>query len=234
MSTIYLSTYRRQIIKAVHPFLNGFYSKIRRILLLTEDYFIFIFCHSGQLLCKMAFAFPILGITSASYSLAMMAFGRRNCVVDSLKTKFAMHHCKFIIPAIWMIAVVAAIPNFIAFDVEALEKIGGNGTEIYCSCNNKRVPHSFVISNGIMILFVTYVTPLCIIVYNYSRIIHFVVHQKGFTNGDSSATAVVKSTLLKKRMKMIKMLILVAVVFAASWLPYFISLIIAVSFTYRN
>jgi hypothetical protein len=52
---------------------------------------------------------------------------------------------------------------------QALEKIGGNGTEIYCSCNNKRVPHSFVISNGIMILFVTYVTPLCIIVYNYSN-----------------------------------------------------------------
>jgi hypothetical protein len=164
----------------------------------------------------------------------MMAFGRRNCVVDSLKTKFTMHHCKFIIPAIWMIAVVAAIPNFIAFDVETLEKIGGNGTEIYCSCNNKGVPHSFVICNGITILFVTYVTPLCIIVYNYSRIIHFVVHQKGFTNGDSSATSVAKSTLLTKRMKIIKMLILVAVVFAASWLPYFISLIIAVSFTYRN
>ena len=211
MSTIYLSTYRRQIIKAVHPFLNGFYSKIRRILLLTEDYFIFIFCHSGQLLCKIAFAFPILGITSASYSLAMMAFGRRNCVVDNLKTKFAMHHCKFIIPAIWMIAVVAAIPNFIAFDVEALEKIGGNGTEIYCSCNNKRVPHSFVISNGIMILFVTYVTPLCIIVYNYSRIIHFVVHQKGFTNGDSPPKAEAKTTLPTKRMKKIKQLILVAV-----------------------
>jgi hypothetical protein len=40
------------------------------------------------------------------------------------------------------------------------------------------MPYIYVVGNGIMLLFVTYVIPLSIILYNYLRIIQFVYHWK--------------------------------------------------------
>ncbi|XP_071129348.1 neuropeptide Y receptor type 2-like [Mytilus edulis] len=185
--------------------------------------------HEGPFLCKVAFAFPILCITSASYTLATMAFERRNCIVDSLKTQITNRHCKFIIPSVWVIAFLAATPTIIEFQVVDQQTIEDNKTEIHQACNSDMVPRAFVIGNGIMLLFVTYIVPLVIILYNYSRIIYFVVQQTGSSTDQSTTAAVANSTILKKKMKIIKMLIIVAVLFAVSWLPYFITLIIAKS-----
>ncbi|CAC5409637.1 unnamed protein product [Mytilus coruscus] len=185
--------------------------------------------HEGPLLCKVAFAFPVLCITSASYTLATMAFERRNCIVDSLKTQITNKHCKVIIPCVWVIAFLAATPTIIEFQVVDQQRTEGNQTEIHQACNSDMVPRAFVIGNGIMLLFVTYIVPLVIILYNYSRIIHFVVQQTGSTGDQNTTAAPVNSTILKKKMKIIKMLIIVAVLFAVSWLPYFITLLIAKS-----
>ncbi|CAG2209452.1 unnamed protein product [Mytilus edulis] len=116
--------------------------------------------HEGPFLCKVAFAFPILCITSASYTLATMAFERRNCIVDSLKTQITNRHCKFIIPSVWVIAFLAATPTIIEFQVVDQQTIEDNKTEIHQACNSDMVPRAFVIGNGIMLLFVTYIVPL--------------------------------------------------------------------------
>lgn len=158
-----------------------------------------------------------------------MAFERRNCIVDSLKTQITNRHCKFIIPSVWVIAFLAATPTIIEFQVVDQQTIEDNKTETHQACNSDMVPRAFVIGNGIMLLFVTYIVPLVIILYNYSRIIYFVVQQTGSSADQSTTAAVANSTILKKKMKIIKMLIIVAVLFAVSWLPYFITLIIAVS-----
>lgn len=123
---------------------------------------------------------------------------------------------------------IVATPTIIEFDVE--EQVDNNGNITQLACNSNGMPYYYVVGNGIMLLFVTYVIPLSIISYNYQRIIQFVYHWKMFTNGQSSEVEVAKSIILQKKMRIIKMLIIVAVVFAVSWLPYFVTLIIGVRF----
>ena len=190
--------------------------------------FTFIFIVLGRFLCKIAFACPVMCITTASYTLAMAAFERRNCIVDSLKCQVEIHHCKFIIPVIWVIAMIVATPTIIEFDVG--EQVDNNGNITQLACNSNGMPYYYVVGNGIMLLFVTYVIPLSIISYNYLKIIQFVYHWKMFSNGQSSEVEVAKSIILQKKMRIIKMLIIVAMVFAVSWLPYFVTLIIGVRF----
>ena len=190
--------------------------------------FTFIFIVLGRFLCKIAFACPVMCITTASYTLAMAAFERRNCIVDSLKCQVEIHHCKFIIPVIWVIAMIVATPTIIEFDVG--EQVDNNGNITQLACNSNGMPYYYVVGNGIMLLFVTYVIPLSIISYNYLKIIQFVYHWKMFTNGQSSEVEVAKSIILQKKMRIIKMLIIVAMAFAVSWLPYFVTLIIGVRF----
>ena len=123
---------------------------------------------------------------------------------------------------------IVATPTIIEFDVG--EQVDNNGNITQLACNSNGMPYYYVVGNGIMLLFVTYVIPLSIISYNYLKIIQFVYHWKMFTNGQSSEVEVAKSIILQKKMRIIKMLIIVAMVFAVSWLPYFVTLIIGVRF----
>ena len=155
--------------------------------------------------------------------------------------------CRKIIPAIWCLAITTATPTMIEYRV--MDVTNGNATHSSCA---SYVSRTYSVVNGALLLWFAYVVPLVLMYYNYFKIIRFVLQRskivgaaiglhgsKELQNGtdgpgadtDQSGTQVRKtqSVLFKKRIKIVKMLIIVAALFAISWLPYFVSLTIAVS-----
>ena len=88
-------------------------------------------------------------------------------------------------------------------------------------CGSVEVPRLFSIINGLGLVLCVYVVPMMIITVMYTQIVIFALrqHQNSETN----------RTLSKKKVKIVKMLSLVALLFALCWIPYFSLLAISVS-----
>ncbi|KAL5019262.1 hypothetical protein ScPMuIL_004984 [Solemya velum] len=131
-----------------------------------------------------------------------------------------------------------SIPTMIEYSVE--EKYNNITGIIHKSCTNS--DQRFSIVNAIIILLASYILPLILICVNYTKLALFVLKKAREVSSTQSrdkpirhagrqkedqATDTINTPfiLFRRRMRIVKMLTLVAGLFAVSWLPYFISLI---------
>ncbi|KAJ8317983.1 hypothetical protein KUTeg_003074 [Tegillarca granosa] len=180
-------------------------------------------------LCKVANACPIWCITCSIYTLVVISFERKRGIVYSLSKQISIEHCKIIIPSLWIASTLVIMPTIIAFgEVNVFDE---NHNKTYTSCGTHLVTHTYSFVNGIFLLLCSYIIPLFILLFNYFEIIRFVLKQgkevKPSENQTNGSLVTSTSVVFKKRIQIVKMLIIVAVLFAVSWLPYFITLIIA-------
>ncbi len=97
---------------------------------------------------------------------------------------------------------------------------------LHHNCGGTEMPYIFHIISGFFLLFIAYLIPLVIICVNYTKLISFILREARGAQEDLPGA---RRTVMKKKMKILKMLIIVTALFALCWLPYFTVLIIAVS-----
>ena len=133
-----------------------------------------------------------------------------------------------IISGIWILSALVATPTFIDYSVR-LEPMTsqdvGNTTAVtsHMLCE----PRSDVFDkvNGVFILCASYMMPQAFIFSRYYRLVTFIVRQGHQTTGGMTS-----SFVMHNRTRIIKMLIIIAVLFSFAWLPYFVLLVGAVSY----
>ena len=132
-----------------------------------------------------------------------------------------------IIGGIWILSAVVATPTY--FDYSVLHQTNtsqdvDNTTAVtpYMLCT----PTSDVFDkvNGVFILFTSYMIPQALVFSRYYRLVTFIKRQ-----GHHPPGGLTSSFVSKYRTKIIKMLIIIAVLFSLAWLPYFVLLVGAVS-----
>jgi hypothetical protein len=173
--------------------------------------------------------FPVLCITSSSYSLVCISIERRKAIVESFKTQMTLSSAWKMLTAVWIFAICVSIPSMYEFTVYDVTDHIDNSTHI--SCGSGEVPKLFSTINAYGVLLTTYIIPLICICTNYTKVALF-VWKKGreiATDTGRQRQTLRTSMIFNRRVRVIKMLILVAGLFAVSWLPYFVSFIIAVS-----
>lgn len=131
-----------------------------------------------------------------------------------------------IIPAIWILSVIVSVPSLIEYDVNNVTVTAGNVTVDLLSCGSQHMSMIYSITNAIFLAFVSYIIPVILMFKNYFDVTVFVWDtSKSMTRGDGNNAF----QLVKSRKKLVKLLIAVAVIFAVSWLPFFVMLLFAVS-----
>ena len=133
--------------------------------------------------------------------------------------------------AIWIISLGVSTPSLIEYTVQETEA-SDNQTRRHLSCGSQFTQTlSFV--NAIFVFTMSYGIPVILLSKNYLNLAKFIWKKGKWIRENLAEPNTLNSTsvrLFKQRTKIIKLLFVVAAIFAASWLPFFVILIYAVSY----
>ena len=183
---------------------------------------------SGPVSCKLVNFLPVLCVTASIYSLVAMAFERHRAIATATSWQITLKMSGGICGFVWILAFLVGTPTLFEYSIH--EEREENTT--HYECGSEDAPRLLVLVNGYFLLLVAYIIPLLAICINYGRLASFIIKRsRAVTPADSAhaQTALQTSFLSKRKLAIIKMLVIVAILFAVSWLPYFTLLIIAVS-----
>ena len=188
------------------------------------------FYTSGEILCKEVNFSLILVISSSVYTLVFVSFERHRTILDSQEQRITCRKLALLIVVIWVFALAISLPTLLEYSVQETYVVEDNVTVLRVSCGSATTD-KLGLSNAIFVFVVTYIIPVALMLRNYIQVALF-VWEKGRRIQDSSTVTgmnVSSFTLLKSRLKLVKLLVLVAITFAVSWFPFYIMLIYAVS-----
>ncbi|XP_005094654.1 neuropeptide FF receptor 2-like [Aplysia californica] len=180
--------------------------------------------YEGDFLCRVVNFCPLMCIMASIYSMVAISFERKRAIIVSTAARPTILVALKIIPAIWGLSFVFCIPTM--YEYSAFQEPLENGTSI-TRCGSNGVSWTYTVLNGVALVMLAYIVPLTLLLLNYGSILWF-FHGRGvFGHAHVTDAALVQAqALYKGRMNVVKMLILVALLFALSWLPYFALLLL--------
>lgn len=180
------------------------------------------------MLCKLVNFFPLFVISSSVYTLVCISFERHRVIIDSQASQMSTRRLAILIGFTWAFALLVSLPTLLEYTVTMVHDHDKN-TTTFLSCGSW-VSHRLSLANAIFVFIISYVIPVILMMKNYLQVALF-VWRKGRRikdNTDSSGPNLANFHLLTHRMKLVKLLVLVAVIFAVSWLPFYVTLLYAV------
>ncbi|KAI0225791.1 Neuropeptide FF receptor 1 [Lamellibrachia satsuma] len=183
----------------------------------TDEYF------EPEILCKLVNCLPVFSITCSIYSMVALAEERYRAIVLGPMHVIHRKRALEIIGGIWILSALVAMPTFVDYSVH-LEPMTsqdvGNTTAVALHMLCKSKSDVFDKVNGVFILCASYMMPQAFIFSRYYRLVTFIVRQ-----GQEVTGGLTSSFVSHNRKRIIKMLIIIAVLFSFAWLPYFILLV---------
>nr|XP_003221883.1 PREDICTED: neuropeptide FF receptor 2 isoform X2 [Anolis carolinensis]XP_008110385.1 PREDICTED: neuropeptide FF receptor 2 isoform X2 [Anolis carolinensis]XP_008110386.1 PREDICTED: neuropeptide FF receptor 2 isoform X2 [Anolis carolinensis]XP_016849630.1 PREDICTED: neuropeptide FF receptor 2 isoform X2 [Anolis carolinensis] len=175
----------------------------------------------GNIACKMNGMVQGISVSASVFTLVAIAVDRFRSIVYPFKQKLTIWTAIFIIVVIWVLAIAIMCPSAVMLKVEEEKHFRvvlgeGNKTSPIYWCREDW-PNQDMRKIYTTVLFANiYLAPLSLIVIMYARI--------GITLFSTSPPACGKQgherhSVQKKKLKVIKMLIIVALLFILSWLP---------------
>ncbi|XP_025974767.2 neuropeptide FF receptor 2 [Dromaius novaehollandiae] len=176
----------------------------------------------GSMVCKMSGMVQGISVSASVFTLVAIAVDRFRCIVYPFKQKLTIPTAVVILAAIWILAVAIMCPSAVMLQVQEekhFRVILGYGNEtrpVYWCREDWPDPGMRKIYTTVLFVNI-YLAPLSLIVIMYVRI--------GITLFNTAMPAVGKHSqeqrhlASKKKQKVIKMLVIVALLFILSWLP---------------
>lgn len=96
-------------------------------------------------------------------------------------------------------------------------------------CGSSKMHSVYSLISGLFLLLVAYVLPSIAIWVNYGRVIHFILDYTKRTSAEQPSNYHANFVLFKHKVKILKMLVIVAALFELCWIQYFSILMYAVS-----
>ncbi|XP_048343137.1 neuropeptide Y receptor type 2-like [Sphaerodactylus townsendi] len=166
----------------------------------------------GAALCHLVSYAQALSVHVSTFTLTVIALDRYRCIVFHLDRRISKKISFTIITITWLVAAVLASPLAI-FREYKYEEIPSINLKIAVCSEKWPSENRDATIYSLSMLLLQYVLPLSIICYAYIRIwIKLKGHISPTTRNDSQC----------RRRKTTKMLVMVVVVFAVSWLPFHI------------
>ncbi|XP_052075698.1 neuropeptide FF receptor 2-like isoform X1 [Mytilus californianus] len=162
----------------------------------------------GDPVCKMIMFIPLLSISSSISTMVAIAVDRFREIIK--RHKLLSKQAMYVIMVSWVWSVVVSSPQLYEYSVYS------NYDEEYnvTSCGSHDIVENFETVYAVIVIVLSYVVPLILITISYVKIMIFV-----WKTGKNVAGK--ESQVLKKRMKIVRLLITITVVFALLWSPYF-------------
>ena len=189
---------------------------------------------SGEILCKVINFFPIVVISSSIYTLVAVSFERRQVMMSHTVQgqRISNRVLAVAILAIWAVALGVSAPSLFEYTVREIEASGNQTAETIMSCGSQ-FTETYSLFNAVFVFAMSYGIPVILLSKNYLNLAQFVWEKGKWIRENLAEPSTVNSTsvrLFKQRTKIVKLLFVVAAIFIASWLPFFVILIYAVSY----
>ncbi|XP_006797790.1 neuropeptide FF receptor 2a [Neolamprologus brichardi] len=176
----------------------------------------------GSLVCKMSGMVQGISVSASVFTLVAIAVDRFRCIVYPFKQKLTISTATLIIVIIWVLAVSIMCPSGVMLQVTKEQTI-----RVLLGYDNKTIPFYWCRENWpnqdmrkiyTTVLFANiYLAPLSLIVIMYARIGITLFKTAVPTGGKPGHEN--RHTVSKKKQRVIKMLLIVALLFILSWLP---------------
>uniref|UniRef100_A0A671Q8R9 Neuropeptide FF receptor 2-like n=1 Tax=Sinocyclocheilus anshuiensis TaxID=1608454 RepID=A0A671Q8R9_9TELE len=166
----------------------------------------------GSLVCKLSGMVQGISVSASVFTLVAIAVDRFRCIVYPFKQKLTISTSTLIIVIIWVLAISIMCPSGVMLQVTKEHRVSillsdGNTTQPFYWCR-ENWPNQEMRKIYTTVLFANiYLAPLTLIVIMYARI--------GITLFKTS----IRQLVSRKKKRVIKMLLVVALLFILSWLP---------------
>ncbi|KAG7280962.1 hypothetical protein CRUP_022973 [Coryphaenoides rupestris] len=176
------------------------------------------------LVCKLSGMVQGISVSASVFTLVAIAVDRFRCIVYPFKQKLTLSTATLIIVIIWVLAVSIMCPSGVMLQVTKEQSV-----RVLLGYNNKTNPFYWCRENwpnqGMRKIYTTvlfaniYLAPLSLIVIMYARIGITLFKSTVPTGGKQPGHDNNRHTVSKKKQRVIKMLLIVALLFILSWLP---------------
>ncbi|XP_035291830.1 neuropeptide FF receptor 2a isoform X1 [Anguilla anguilla] len=176
----------------------------------------------GSLVCKMSGMVQGISVSASVFTLVAIAVDRFRCIVYPFKQKLTISTSTLIIVIIWVLAISIMCPSGVMLQVTKEQSIrvflgDGNRTNPFYWCR-ENWPNQEMRKIYTTVLFANiYLAPLSLIVIMYARIGITLFKTAVPTGGKPGQEN--RQAVSKKKQRVIKMLLIVALLFILSWLP---------------
>ncbi|XP_051543376.1 neuropeptide FF receptor 2-like [Myxocyprinus asiaticus] len=176
----------------------------------------------GSMVCKMSGMVQGISVSASVFTLVAIAVDRFRCIVYPFKQKLTISTATLIIVIIWVLAVSIMCPSGVMLQVTKEQTIrvflgDGNRTSPFYWCR-ENWPNQEMRKIYTTVLFANiYLAPLSLIVIMYARI-GITLFKTAMPTGAKPGPDT-RHSVSKKKQRVIKMLIIVALLFILSWLP---------------
>ncbi|XP_066263414.1 neuropeptide FF receptor 2-like [Branchiostoma lanceolatum] len=173
----------------------------------------------GELVCKLT-SLQGVAVAASAFTLVVIAVDRYRAVMDAMAPKLSGRQSLVIVSVIWVLSFAVMVPH--ALVLGTAERYHGKENDTMVICKEWWQSDSHRQANTLVVFLFCYLFPLLTIAILYIRIIIRIgLRPKSF--GTEPRTERQRQKQLgysDKKVTMIRMLILVVVLFALSWLPY--------------
>ncbi|XP_036385496.1 neuropeptide FF receptor 2-like [Megalops cyprinoides] len=176
----------------------------------------------GSLVCKMSGMVQGISVSASVFTLVAIAVDRFRCIVYPFKQKLTLSTSTLIIVIIWVLAISIMCPSGVMLQVTKEQNVRillgeGNETNPFYWCR-ENWPNQEMRKIYTTVLFANiYLAPLTLIVIMYARI-GITLFKTAMPTGEKRSQET-RQTVSKKKKRVIKMLLIVALLFIVSWLP---------------
>ncbi|XP_057276579.1 neuropeptide FF receptor 2 [Pezoporus wallicus] len=176
----------------------------------------------GNLICKMSGMIQGVSVSASVFTLVAIAVDRFRRIVDPFKQKLSSATAVASIVLIWILAIAIMCPSVVMLQVQEEKRfrvIVGYGNEtrpVYWCREDWPDPGMRKIYTTVLFASI-YLAPLSLLILMYARISMALCNTAVAVGGKDSQEQ--QHSRSKKKQKVIKMLIIVALLFAVSWLP---------------
>ncbi|CAH1246499.1 NPFFR2 [Branchiostoma lanceolatum] len=169
----------------------------------------------GDVMCKLTPAVQVVSVAASVFTLVAIAVDRFYSVVHPTEPKFSIRGVQKIVIAVWSLALFIMVPQVLLIEDKTMTLDFFKETlSLHICVETSQLWRKLYT----ILLFATcYVIPLAVIVLLYIQI-GLKVWEKPVPGGQHAPTQV-KQASWKRKVKVVKMLLAVVVLFAFSWLP---------------
>lgn len=160
---------------------------------------------------------PMVSVTVSILTMVILSVDRYRLIVRQDHLHHRHHRIAILI--IWVLGIALASPTIYEYNLyEKVDEEYTNTTII--ACGSKGIVENFEMCYSIIILVMSYGIPLLIIAGCYSRVLVHVWKNTMKVNGPEQNSG--GGQLMKIRVKIMKMLFTMTLVFALLWAPFFV------------
>ncbi|KAM4709651.1 neuropeptide FF receptor 2 [Discoglossus pictus] len=176
----------------------------------------------GSTVCKLSGMVQGISVSASVFTLVAIAVDRFRCIVYPFKQKLTISTAVVIIAVIWVLAIAIMCPSAVMLHVKEdkhFRVILGNSNQtspIYWCQEDWPNPQMRKIYTTVLFSNI-YLAPLSLIVIMYARI--GITLFKSEINIESKGHQQQRHAVSRRKQKVIKMLIIIALLFIISWLP---------------